>query len=75
MCLNPCCNGRCTRTHCGIYYNENQLRLNPCCNGRCTRTAKSVFDIELFGVLILVVMEDALVQGTTDHILFITLES
>ena len=37
--------------------------LNPCCNGRCTRTAKSVFDIELFGkVLILVVMEDALAR-------------
>ena len=39
--LNPCCNGRCTRTrqreHYGIF---DHRRLNPCCNGRCTRTAK-----------------------------------
>ena len=36
--LNPCCNGRCTRT---VQVNSVFLitdRLNPCCNGRCTRT-------------------------------------
>ena len=38
--LNPCFNGRCTRT---IYRKNIALRyssLNPCFNGRCTRTAK-----------------------------------
>ena len=39
--LNPCCNGRCTRT--GKYFDyliKTIGSLNPCCNGRCTRTAK-----------------------------------
>ena len=37
--------------------------LNPCCNGRCTRTDGEVAVIHReSGVLILVVMEDALAQ-------------
>ena len=38
--LNPCCNGRCTRTTplTGIWHRIDGL--NPCCNGRCTRTCE-----------------------------------
>ena len=36
--LNPCCNGRCTRTVCKDAEVKNFESLNPCCNGRCTRT-------------------------------------
>ena len=40
-CLNPCCNGRCTRTGFRAGLTMQVLKsLNPCCNGRCTRTAK-----------------------------------
>ena len=37
--LNPCCNGRCTRTI-GFenFKDAEEMGLNPCCNGRCTRT-------------------------------------
>ena len=37
--LNPCFNGRCTRTFyiITILYMET-ISLNPCFNGRCTRT-------------------------------------
>ena len=41
--LNPCFNGRCTRTpgligkHC-----RKKTSLNPCFNGRCTRTMVKV---------------------------------
>ena len=39
--LNPCCNGRCTRTQDEATYKASGTSsLNPCCNGRCTRTAK-----------------------------------
>ena len=41
--LNPCFNGRCTRT--AILKEINRLipsRLNPCFNGRCTRTVSSL---------------------------------
>ena len=38
FCLNPCCNGRCTRTHGQMKIYEDRFCLNPCCNGRCTRT-------------------------------------
>ena len=60
--LNPCCNGRCTRTEQIVditkAYNGS---LNPCCNGRCTRTtARIVTRVRDSIVLILVVMEDAL---------------
>ena len=37
-CLNPCCNGRCTRTRRGLPSCQLHTSLNPCCNGRCTRT-------------------------------------
>ena len=61
--LNPCCNGRCTRTGrqmplCGVRI----FRLNPCCNGRCTRTKNLVIVEQITAVLILVVMEDALAR-------------
>ena len=40
-CLNPCFNGRCTRTDVlpERYLNAKE-GLNPCFNGRCTRTYK-----------------------------------
>ncbi len=39
--LNPCCNGRCTRTVAeNKRYSWPKAGLNPCCNGRCTRTTK-----------------------------------
>ena len=39
--LNPCCNGRCTRTKKEMFFQRDVLdSLNPCCNGRCTRTPK-----------------------------------
>ena len=37
-CLNPCFNGRCTRTNVVPVLFSKKLRLNPCFNGRCTRT-------------------------------------
>ena len=60
--LNPCCNGRWSRT-CAqsppIFF---QGCLNPCCNGRWSRTCRTA---TLYAnrevVLILVVMEDGLV--------------
>ncbi len=46
-CLNPCCNGRCTRTSFLRSLRELSLIcLNPCCNGRCTRTSKEQFKNE-----------------------------
>ena len=36
--LNPCCNGRCTRTYPWLSFSIKTTSLNPCCNGRCTRT-------------------------------------
>ena len=63
FCLNPCCNGRCTRTFHYLLISLLEVSLNPCCIGRCTRTIE--YDKpngKLHGVLILVVMEDALAQ-------------
>ena len=40
-CLNPCFNGRCTRTHQVDRDVEPEVSLNPCFNGRCTRTCGS----------------------------------
>ena len=61
--LNPCCNGRCTRTQYGMSVQFTLKGLNPCCNGRCTRTSFYVDNYVRFQlVLILVVMEDALAQ-------------
>ena len=62
--LNPCCNGRCTRTQQEQAQEDAKASLNPCCNGRCTRTIiKLCSRIGESVVLILVVMEDALAQG------------
>jgi len=37
--LNPCFNGRCTRTiHAKLISDTDITGLNPCFNGRCTRT-------------------------------------
>ena len=37
--LNPCFNGRCTRTYlAGNRSAREKVSLNPCFNGRCTRT-------------------------------------
>ena len=60
--LNPCFNGRCTRTKSKQRRTSIQRCLNPCFNGRCTRTflKNSVTDYSKI-VLILVLMEDALV--------------
>ena len=37
--LNPCSNGRCTRTSLSVWAHNKGCRLNPCSNGRCTRTS------------------------------------
>ena len=43
--LNPCFNGRCTRTLVlGIIECASVDSLNPCFNGRCTRTAIKLFE-------------------------------
>ena len=39
--LNPCFNGRCTRTLALLTVSPKAACLNPCFNGRCTRTPKS----------------------------------
>ena len=59
--LNPCFNGRCTRTTLKGYRTKFGKSLNPCFNGRCTRTnAVIVLKGGRMIVLILVLMEDAL---------------
>ena len=61
-CLNPCFNGRCTRTTYKVNPIKKTLSLNPCFNGRCTRTyGMPVIKDGIPLVLILVLMEDALV--------------
>ena len=61
--LNPCFNGRCTRTSEGlICFRAQRESLNPCFNGRCTRTALMIAIYVSRHVLILVLMEDALVH-------------
>ena len=40
--LNPCFNGRCTRTDHDGEFIQIEGGLNPCFNGRCTRTYSSV---------------------------------
>ena len=62
--LNPCCNGRCTRTHCERPFNTRRSVLILV----VMEDALALLAIiELKGleevVLILVVMEDALAQG------------
>ena len=61
--LNPCFNGRCTRTELKAIEEIYSVSLNPCFNGRCTRTNIQNSWIGIYlEVLILVLMEDALVQ-------------
>ena len=36
--LNPCCNGRWSRTNFANFKSNSQSSLNPCCNGRWSRT-------------------------------------
>ena len=36
--LNPCCNGRWSRTAEDKVLTSQQVSLNPCCNGRWSRT-------------------------------------
>ena len=38
FCLNPCCNGRWSRTATMCFFACGQVSLNPCCNGRWSRT-------------------------------------
>ena len=40
--LNPCFNGRCTRTEGKQNICISAVGLNPCFNGRCTRTCKGL---------------------------------
>ena len=60
ICLNPCSNGRYSRSL--IYFHASTLScLNPCSNGRYSRsfcTLNQILDIGT--VLILVLMEDTL---------------
>ena len=67
--LNPCFNGRCTRTHSFLCLIPHHLEcLNPCFNGRCTRTlCWKMADKGHTAVLILVLMEDALVLFNPIH--------
>ena len=62
--LNPCFNGRCTRTdELFELKGGKRYRLNPCFNGRCTRTKIwKQLNYNEWEVLILVLMEDALVR-------------
>ena len=61
--LNPCFNGRCTRTDFDNLVSVQITCLNPCFNGRCTRTCFFQCRKLLFQkVLILVLMEDALAR-------------
>ena len=45
-----------------IIRSEKSLQPNPCCDGWCTRTYYTCCSNVILGVLILVLMEDALVQ-------------
>ena len=36
--LNPCCNGRWSRTNILVFLHLKVIGLNPCCNGRWSRT-------------------------------------
>ena len=65
--LNPCFNGRCTRTKKPRLKRLNLQCLNPCFNGRCTRTSPMMYIRLLSVVLILVLMEDALVRSVAGY--------
>ena len=66
MSLNPCCDGRWSRTILFLVVSTfSEKSLNPCCDGRWSRTTQLMNweDIRT-KVLILVVMEDGLVPVT-----------
>ena len=64
--LNPCCNGRWSRTRPIVATRGvSQGSLNPCCNGRWSRTERENNMNKNIIVLILVVMEDGLVLVMT----------
>ena len=54
--LNPCCNGRGSKTQ-SSGDSQRRLSLNPCCNGRGSKTQQKSIIFEI-SVLILVVMEE-----------------
>ena len=60
-CLNPCCDGICSRSPSTSKQGEILRRLNPCCDGICSRSLdKCQQTNKSINVLILVVMEYAL---------------
>ena len=62
--LNPCCNGRGSKTMTMVIMLQLTLSLNPCCNGRGSKTCQRCFDDwQKNGVLILVVMEEGRRRG------------
>ena len=58
--LNPCCNGRWSRSREIVELRKIIRSLNPCCNGRWSRRSSSSTNATMRAVLILVVMEDGL---------------
>ena len=60
ICLNPCSNGRYSRSRGNETVTVSSIRLNPCSNGRYSqRSGLSSYDL-IRRVLILVLMEDTL---------------
>ena len=67
--LNPCCDGRWSRTNVTIDGLDGVRSLNPCCDGRWSRTqADGSTSTSRYLVLILVVMEDGLVHVTATSV-------
>ena len=59
--LNPCSNGRCSARTTRSSPSTALKSLNPCSNGRCSASEGSLtLELDDHGVLILVLMEDAL---------------
>ena len=58
--LNPCFNGRYSQRNIFINIPQQHKCLNPCFNGRYSQSAKSVKNLKVKNVLILVLMEDTL---------------
>ena len=62
--LNPCCNGRWSRTRKRMKYLLLLISLNPCCNGQWSRTSVAEPSMAMtMSVLILVVMDNGLVHN------------
>ena len=58
MRLNPCCNGRGSKTNRRGDFHSCMTGLNPCCNGRGSKTMAHDYSVSKADVLILVVMEE-----------------